>query len=100
MRILLICAAGMSTSLMVTRMQAAAKERGLEATIWAVSADRAEQEASKADVILLGPQIKFLRGDIERVAKGVPLEVIPMTDYGLMNGDKILTLAYDLIQQQ
>lgn len=39
MNILLCCSAGMSTSLLVTKMEAAAKARGLEGKIWAVSGD-------------------------------------------------------------
>ena len=34
--ILLCCSAGMSMSLMVSKMQASAEERGIEATSWAV----------------------------------------------------------------
>ncbi|GAD45496.1 phosphotransferase system cellobiose-specific component IIB, partial [Streptococcus constellatus subsp. pharyngis SK1060 = CCUG 46377] len=34
--IMLACAAGMSTSLLVTKMQAAADEKGLDAEIFAV----------------------------------------------------------------
>lgn len=53
--ILLCCSAGMSTSLMVSKMQSNAEERGIEATIWAVPEAEAEANAEKADVILLGP---------------------------------------------
>ena len=35
-KIMLACSAGMSTSLLVTRMEKAAAERGLECKIWAV----------------------------------------------------------------
>ena len=58
--ILLCCSAGMSTSLMVSKMQSNAEERGIEATIWAVPEAEAEANAEKADVILLGPQVRFL----------------------------------------
>lgn len=37
MNILLCCAAGMSTSLLVTKMERAADAQGIEARIWAVS---------------------------------------------------------------
>ncbi|HEL1562644.1 TPA: PTS sugar transporter subunit IIB [Streptococcus suis] len=96
--ILLCCSAGMSTSLLVTKMQKAADSRGLESTIWAVSADEAGQNVGKADVILLGPQIKFLRGDIESLAGDKPLDVIPMRDYGMLNGEAVLDLALSLYQ--
>ena len=39
-RILLVCSAGMSTSLMVAKMQAAATEQGIEASIAALSCFR------------------------------------------------------------
>ncbi len=35
--IMLVCSAGMSTSLLVTKMQKAAEDRGMEADIFAVS---------------------------------------------------------------
>ncbi len=37
-RILLCCAGGMSTSLLVTKMEQAAQEKGIETKIWAVGA--------------------------------------------------------------
>ncbi len=55
--ILLVCNAGMSTSMLVQKMQAAAKEQGIEATIQAKSVTDAANEIDKADVLLLGPQV-------------------------------------------
>ena len=37
LKIMLACSAGMSTSLLVTRMQKSADERGIECKIWAVN---------------------------------------------------------------
>ena len=50
-RILLVCSAGMSTSLLVTKMEKAAKEQGLETKIWAVSTDAADRNMQDADVV-------------------------------------------------
>lgn len=44
-RVMLCCSAGMSTSMMVQRMQTVAKERGIEAEIWAVPEAQAGAEA-------------------------------------------------------
>lgn len=41
-RIMLVCAAGMSTSLLVTKMEKAAEAQGLESDIFAVSASEAD----------------------------------------------------------
>lgn len=53
MNILLACASGMSTSLVVKKMKEAAKEKGIDCNIWAVSQDVVEEEMKKADVLLI-----------------------------------------------
>ena len=99
--IMLVCAAGMSTSLLVTKMQAAADEKGLDAEIFAVPAPEVDDILSekKVDVLLLGPQVRYLLDQFtEKLAqKNIPVGVIPMVDYGMMNGSKVLALAEELI---
>lgn len=95
--ILLCCSAGMSTSLMVSKMQSNAEERGIEAAIWAVPEAEAEANAEKADVILLGPQVRFLLDKIRAVAGGTPVDVIDMMAYGMMDAPKVLDQAIKLI---
>ena len=52
----------MSTSLLVTRMEAESAKRGLEIKIWACSEKVFEEEFKKepADCVLVGPQIRYL----------------------------------------
>ena len=99
--IMLVCAAGMSTSLLVSKMQKAAEERGLEADIFADSANEADNslENKDVDVLLLGPQVRFMRSQFEKKVegKGIPVEVINMQDYGMVNGEKVLDAALELI---
>lgn len=99
--IMLACAAGMSTSLLVTKMQAAADEKGLDAEIFAVPAQEVDDIIleKKVDVLLLGPQVRYLLDQFtEKLAqKNIPIGVIPMVDYGMMNGSKVLALAEELI---
>lgn len=101
--IMLVCSAGMSTSLLVTKMQKAADAQGIESDIFAVSASEADNSlATKdVDVLLLGPQVRFMKGDFEKrlAPKGIPLEVINMADYGMMNGEKVLAQAIELINE-
>lgn len=93
-KIMLVCSAGMSTSLLVTKMQAEAKSRGVEAEIWANSEAEAKSKWEGADIILLGPQVKYLEGKIkEMVNNSIPVQVINMVDYGTMNGKKVLEQA-------
>lgn len=100
--IMLICAAGMSTSLLVSKMEQVAKARGIEADIFAVSAMEADEIFVKKeiDVLLLGPQVRFMLSEFQEklLDKGIPVEVIPMVDYGMMNGEKVLDLAETLMK--
>lgn len=58
MNILLCCAGGMSTSLLVTKMEKAATEQGFPCRIQAVSAGSVKRHMDEADVLLLGPQVR------------------------------------------
>lgn len=94
--IMLVCNAGMSTSMLVTKMQKAAEEKGFESTIWAVPVSEADSEvASKdIDVLLLGPQVKFLLKEFkEKFEPGIKVDAINMVDYGTMNGANVLETA-------
>lgn len=99
--IMLVCSAGMSTSLLVTKMQEAAKEKNIEAEIFATSASEADKniESKNVDVLLLGPQVRFMETQFkEKLApKNIPCSVIAMADYGMMNGMNVLNSALQLI---
>ena len=56
---LLVCAAGMSTSLLVNRMKEAAETKEIEFQIEAHPVGQIEKYGEAADVILLGPQVRY-----------------------------------------
>ena len=56
---LLVCAAGMSTSLLVNRMKEAAETKEIEFQIEAHPVGQIEKYCEAADVILLGPQVRY-----------------------------------------
>mgnify|MGYP000863663396 CR=1 FL=1 len=97
-KIMLFCCAGMSTSLLVTKMQKAADKRGIEAKIWAVSQAEYENEMKNCDVCLLGPQVKYLLKTAQKVGEqnNVPVAVISPIDYGMVDGNKVLDFALSL----
>ena len=102
--IMLACAAGMSTSLLVSKMQKAAEEKGLDYTIFAVPTSEAidKVEHQKIDCVLLGPQVRFMEKEFKSQLepKGIPVGVIPMQDYGMMNGEKVLMFADSLMEDR
>ncbi|WP_152657553.1 PTS sugar transporter subunit IIB [Oceanobacillus sp. CFH 90083] len=101
MNILLCCSAGMSTSLLVTKMQKAADEQGREAVINAVSASEVRNHVSEADVILLGPQIRYMLQDMKKLGGeyNIPVATIDQRDYGMVNGSAVLNQAQKLIDE-
>lgn len=100
-QITLVCAVGMSTSLLVSKMKAAAKERSVDVEIVAVAESAFEGQGLEkvTNVMLLGPQVSFMAKKLKARYEplGIKVEVINSRDYGLLNGDKVLTDALALI---
>lgn len=98
MNIMLACSAGMSTSMLVEKMKIAAKDANEEHTIWAVPVEDVANQINKCDCILLGPQVRLQKKNVEKIANSVPVEVINPSDYGRQNGATVLEFAKSLIK--
>ena len=97
-KILLVCCAGMSTSLLVNRM----REVAIDCKIWSTSEKELPNEFAQepADVILVGPQIRYLLNNIKKeVNNTVPVELIDMRIYGMMDGEKVLNQALNALEK-
>lgn len=88
----------MSTSLLVQKMEQAAKDKGIAARIWAVSADEVKKNIEQADVLLIGPQVRYKLAEMKKEgdARGIPVDVINTIDYGTLNGKNVLEFALRL----
>ena len=93
---LLVRAAGMSTSLLVNRMKEAAETKEIEFLIEAHPVGQIEKYGEAADVILLGPQVRYELKNVKKMFLDKPVEIINMQDYGTMNGAKVLDTALKL----
>lgn len=96
-KITLFCSAGMSTSLLVNKMKAEAQKAGEDFEIAAYSLNEAPKFAPEADVILIGPQVRFALNNLKKEYPGKPIEAIDMRSYGLMDGKAVLALAKKLM---
>ena len=96
-KIVLLCAAGMSTTMLVKKMREAAANDGFECEIGAYAQADAKEKASDADVILLGPQIRFAKPKIEEACPNVPVVPIDMKVYGRMDGKGAFEIAKNTI---
>ncbi len=95
--IVLFCAAGMSTSLLVTKMQEAAKNQNCDCQIAAYSLNELTEKGKDADVILLGPQVRYQIDKVKSAYPDKPVEVIDISLYGMMKGQEVLNNALALI---
>lgn len=98
-RIMLCCSAGMSTSMLVRKMVEAANERGLAVEIEAYGVAEFDTQFPRYQVVLLGPQVKYMLKSLSEKAatQGIPVQAIDPMDYGMQRGDKVLDYAISLI---
>ncbi|CAM3137272.1 PTS sugar transporter subunit IIB [Leuconostoc rapi] len=101
-RIMLVCAAGMSTSLLVASMKKSAVNQGKDYDIFAIAiSDLAVKlKDMQPDIVLLGPQVSYLKDEIKNQTDiyGIPMAVMDMMDYGTMKGANILKTAEALLK--
>ncbi len=92
-RFYLFCNAGMSTSLLASRMQKVADANNLPIEIKAFPDANMDSVVNEfnPEVILLGPQVKHLFSKVnERYGDKHIVEVIDSTDYGNVDGERVL----------
>ncbi|MFC6464184.1 PTS sugar transporter subunit IIB [Marinilactibacillus sp. GCM10026970] len=95
--ILLACSGGYSTSMLVERMKKVASEKGVDVVIEATAESSIDTFADSIDVIMLGPQMAHAESDL-KAKYDLPIATIDMMDYGMMNGEKVLNTALELIE--
>jgi len=101
-RVLIVCSWGMSTSLLVDSLQAAAQAAHLELQVEALSAGEYAAQVDECDVVLIAPQIRHLRKSIEKLAHslGKPVAMIEPFHYATMNGQAVLEQVMHLVGVQ
>lgn len=92
-KIYLFCSAGMSTSLLVSKMREQATKYEVPVVIEAFSESIVSEKGAEADVILLGPQIRYMQPEIAEKFPNKPVEVIESTLYGKIDGLGVLKSA-------
>ena len=93
-RIVLFCAGGMSTSLLVNKMRDAAAAAGKNYSIDAYGLSSVDKYAPEADCILLGPQVRYAMKQLQAKFPGKPIDGIflaaAMTIIGLSVNDTVV----------
>ena len=101
-RFYLFCNAGMSTSLLASKMQKTADANKLPIEVKAFSDSQMGDIVNEfnPEVILLGPQVKHLYEKVsERYGQDHLVAVIDSTDYGNMDGERVKKKAMKLYKE-
>lgn len=95
-RVLLVCGAGMSTSILVKKMVEA--DANLECEIRATDTTQAQLEMLHCDVFLLAPHIGYLKEEYMKRCQTInlPFMVISSQDYTKMDGAAVLEKVREL----
>ena len=99
MKILLVCAGGFSTTMMMESMKKVVKEsKSLDEKDYqmeAIGVDKLERYINDYDVILVGPQLShkydFIKGEADKVNK--PTVLLTSDIYGSMDGATVMKQA-------
>lgn len=100
--VVLVCTIGMSSSMLISKMQQVIYEQDLPVKVTAISTQEALDYVVQypTDLVYLSPQVRFMQGKFQSLLKDrqTVVEVIDMADYGMLNSQNILQHALDLLQ--
>ena len=109
MKVLFICCAGMSSSLVVKKLEDyikilnSSENTRINLVIEAVPLDKFKNLNDDYELILLAPQIAYKLKEFKSLAssknKSIPVSVVKGIDYGLLKVDNILSSIMQLLSE-
>lgn len=99
MKILLVCAGGMSTSMLMKKMEVYWKEQGEELEIKAVGLGEYTDVYKEFEIVMVGPQVSYRLKEIKENT-GLPCDTIQSFDYAVANCPNIMKLAKKLYAEK
>jgi len=96
--LVLVCAVGMSSSMLVNRMIRIAEKKELEVMIHASGMGDLSSFTGEADALLISPQIHYMEEKIKAKYPNIPVMSLSAKDYAEMDGEKVLMQGLALIK--
>lgn len=100
MKILLACSAGMSTSLLEKSIKDYAASIGEQVDVIAKASNEAREVIKEYDIVLLGPQVKFMENSFKEAAGVIPVVVIPPHIYAMAKGEETFKLVKETLAKK
>ncbi len=100
-KVLFICAGGISTSFLEQRTKKAFDAQGIDVRILARSVSTLDNYIDNVDIVLLAPQVAYMKDDVAEFCRkhNKKLVEIPMLIYGRMDGQAIMALILDNLEE-
>ena len=104
-RVLMVCAIGMSSSLIEQKTRNVAEEAGVPFEIQAIDVPEVSRwnfEENPVDVVLIAPQARFKKRHLDEVAKpyGIAVENVDSVAYGMIDGEMIFKQIMDAVDNK
>jgi len=104
-RVLMVCAIGMSSSLIEQKTTKVAQEAGVPFEIQAVDVPEVGRwnfEEDPVDIVLIAPQARFKKRSVDQAANphGIIVENIDSVAYGMIDGEKIFEQIMNAIEER
>ena len=101
-RVLMVCAIGMSSSLIEQKTSKVAEEAGVPFEIQAIDVPEVGRwnfEENPVDIVLIAPQARFKKRSLEQAAgpHGILVENIDSVAYGMIDGEMIFKQIMDAV---
>lgn len=93
------CSQGMSSSALMKKMKDYVAQENLDINIVASTTDRVKSGVLPFDILLLGPQIRFEKSNLVKQFPDKPIDVIPMTCYGRIDGESVVKFGLELLKK-
>jgi PTS system cellobiose-specific IIB component len=102
-KVVMVCAAGMSSSLLCTKISEAAKKRGISMEVQSLPSMTYKEIAyDDVSAILIAPQVRGQKSEVERyiasLGLSLPIIQIGFTEYGLVKGEVVLDYLLKALQ--
>ena len=99
MKIVLCCGSGASSGFMAQAIKKAAKKRNIDTEVTARSSSQIENFLNGTDCVLVAPHLQAEADSIKNKCGKVPCIVIDRMVYGMLDGEKALNQALEIINK-
>ena len=100
MKVLLMCANGLSTGILMNKMNQWAKQNNEDLEVKAIPIDDYLSVYKDYDVLLVGPQMRYKIKDVQKAVTDRPSAVINPSDYALGNVENIIKEIKKMIKDE